>query len=72
MKILSRTGKRAQWLRTFAALAKDPDSVPSAHMAAHNHCNSSSQGFMSSLAFAGTGMWYTGTHAGKTPIHMKH
>ena len=29
-------GKMAQWLRTLAVLPKDPGSIPSPHMAAHN------------------------------------
>jgi hypothetical protein len=30
------TGEMAQWLRTLAVLPKDPGSIPSIHMAAHN------------------------------------
>ena len=36
-------GEVAQWLRALAALPKDPDSVLSIYITAHN-CNSSSNG----------------------------
>ena len=30
-------GEMSQWLRELASLPKDPGSIPSTHMAAHNH-----------------------------------
>lgn len=32
-----------QWLRTLAALAEDPGSIPGTHMAANDICNSISK-----------------------------
>ena len=39
----TRVGEMAQWLRTLAALPEDLDSIPSAHIAAHNHLYPSSR-----------------------------
>ena len=36
-KVLVRARAVAQWLRALIDLAVDPGSVPSNHMAAHNH-----------------------------------
>jgi hypothetical protein len=44
----------APWLRALAALPEDLGSVPSPHMAAHNHLNSSPSKFGPLLANSGT------------------
>ena len=43
-KIALGAGEMALWLRTLAALAGDLVSIPSSHMAANNHLDSSSRG----------------------------
>ena len=71
-EIIMRATEIAQQLGTQTALPKDPDSIPSTHMAAQNHLKLQFQGIghspSSDLHVCQTRMQCTNTHAGKTPI----
>jgi hypothetical protein len=51
---LLRGGEVAQWLRALTDLAGEPGLIPSSHMAAHNHLNSTFRGSDALYWAAGT------------------
>jgi hypothetical protein len=67
------TGEMAQQLRELAALPEDWGLIPSTHMAAHKSLELQLQRIRCPLLASMDTIctWYTDTHAGKTPIHIK-
>jgi hypothetical protein len=61
--------KVARQLKSIAALAEDPGSIPSIYLALHNcsRGNPHSSGFLKHW----TPLWCTDTHVGKTLLHIK-
>lgn len=62
----------AQGLGALTTVPEDEGSLPSAHMGANSHLQLQFQGIQNHpLAAKDTAhMWYTGIHAGKTPIFI--
>lgn len=64
----SGAGEMAQWLSTLAPFPEGPVSIPSAHMAPHNHLSvCPAPGFQGQQAC----MWCRDTHVDNIPIHVK-